>query len=91
MFYSKTPLDLSFLFDIEDMLRKDASLVYPKRIPQPSPAVDNLHPIIDQILDHDVLLSYPYESMNTFLNMLFEAANDENVISIRTCQKLKGC
>lgn len=83
VFYSKTPLDLSFLFDIEDMLRKDTSLVYPKRIPQPSPAVDNSHPIIDQILDHDVLLSYPYESMNTFLNMLFEAANDENVISIR--------
>ena len=40
-------------------------------------------PVIPQILDHDVLLSYPYESIKPFLNLLQEAANDPKVISIR--------
>lgn len=83
VFHSEVPLDLSFLFEIEDSLRKDPSLVYPKRIPQPSPQLNPAAPILPQILKHDVLLSYPYESMNPFLNMLSEAAKDPKVISIR--------
>lgn len=83
VFHSDAPLDLSFLFDIEDILRRDSSLVFPKRIPQPSPQLDTSKAIIPQILNHDVLLSYPYESITPFLNMLSEAAHDTKVSSIR--------
>ena len=83
VFLNQAPLDLSFLFQIEDILRKDANLVYPRRVPQPSPMLKSNEHIIPQILDHDVLLSYPYESIKPFLQMLQEAARDPEVISIR--------
>jgi polyphosphate kinase len=39
-----------------------------------------VHP---QILEKDVLLSYPFESMKSFINLLYEAAEDESVVSIK--------
>ena len=83
VFLNQAPLDLSFLFQIEDILRKDANLVYQRRVPQPSPMLKSNEHIIPQILNHDVLLSYPYESIKPFLQMLQEAARDPEVISIR--------
>ncbi len=83
VFLNQAPLDLSFLFQIEDILRKDANLVYQRRVPQPSPMLKSNEHIIPQILDHDVLLSYPYESIKPFLQMLQEAVRDPEVISIR--------
>ena len=83
VFHSDAPLDLSYLFEIEDLLRKNPELVFAKRVPQLTPCIDSTVPIIPQILSKDVLLSYPYESMNTFLDMLNEAARDPKVISIR--------
>lgn len=83
VFLNQAPLDLSFLFQIEDILRKDANLVYQRRVPQPSPMLKSNEHTIPQILDHDVLLSYPYESIKPFLQMLQEAARDPEVISIR--------
>ena len=83
VFYSKAPLDMSFLFALEDVLRKNPDLVFPKRLPQSTSQLDSASPVIPQILDHDVLLSYPYESIRPFLNMLSEAANDPKVVSIR--------
>lgn len=83
VFLNQAPLDLSFLFQIENILRKDANLVYQRRVPQPSPMLKSNEHIIPQILDHDVLLSYPYESIKPFLQMLQEAARDPEVISIR--------
>lgn len=83
VFYSKSPLDLSFLFEIEENLRQDPTLVYPKRVPQQTAQLERYQPIIPQVLKKDVLLSYPYESIRPFLNLLQEAAKDPNVISIR--------
>lgn len=83
VFHSDAPLDLSYLFEIEDLLRKNPELVFAKRVPQLTPSIDSTVPIIPQVLSKDVLLSYPYESMNTFLDMLNEAARDPKVISIR--------
>ena len=40
-------------------------------------------PILDQIAKKDRFLSYPYESIKPFLTMLHEAANDEDVVSIK--------
>ena len=83
VFQSATPLDLSFLFGIQDVLRQRSELFYERRIPQKSPAFASGQPILAQIREKDKLLSYPYESMKPFLEMLTEAANDDNVVSIK--------
>jgi len=78
-----TPLDVSFLFGIQDNLRSHAELFYAPRHPQKSPDIDMSRPIMDQIAEKDVLLHYPYQSIRPFLNMLTEAAHDPKVTSIR--------
>ena len=83
VFQSATPLDLSFLFGIQDFLRQRSELFYQKRIPQKSPSFVSSRPILAQIREKDKLLSYPYESMRPFLEMLTEAANDDSVVSIK--------
>lgn len=83
VFQSQTPLDLSFVFSIQDILRKESELFFERRVPQKSPQFNDEESIIDQIAKKDKLLSYPYESMKPFLNLLQEAANDKDVISIK--------
>lgn len=83
VFRGDIPLDLSFVFQIQDGLRKRTELFYEKRIPQKSPLFNSHEPIIDQIAKKDRFLSYPYESIKPFLTMLHEAANDEDVVSIK--------
>ena len=83
VFRSQTPLDLSFVFQIQDILRKKADLFYEKRVPQKSPSFREGRSIIEQIKEEDKMLSYPYESIRPFLRLLNEAAEDDNVISIK--------
>ncbi len=83
VFRGDVPLDLSFVFQIQDGLRKRTELFYEKRIPQKSPVFNSHEPILDQIAKKDRFLSYPYESIKPFLTMLHEAANDEDVVSIK--------
>ena len=83
VFHSQAPLDLSFVFQIEDALRKIPELFYERRTPRKSPAFTGDRPILDQIKEKDKLLSYPYESINPFLNMRHEAANDKDEVSIK--------
>ena len=83
VFRSNTPLDLSFLFKIQDILRQRTEFFYQRRIPQKSPMFDSDRPVLAQIREGDKLLSYPYESMKPFLTMLQEAANDDHVVSIK--------
>ena len=78
-----TPLDVSFLFGIQDNLRSHAELFYAPRHPQKSPDLDERKPIMDQVAQRDVLLHYPYQSIRPFLNMLNQAAHDPTVTSIR--------
>ena len=83
VFRGDTPLDLSFVFQIQDGLRKRTELFYEKKIPQKSPQFNSHEPILDQIAKKDRFLSYPYESIKPFLTMLHEAANDDDVVSIK--------
>ncbi|WP_330635873.1 MULTISPECIES: polyphosphate kinase 1 [Faecalicatena] len=83
VFRSQAPLDLSFLFQIQDILRKNPELFFEKRVPQKSPAFQEGRSLIEQIKEEDKMLSYPYESIRPFLRLLSEAAEDENVISIK--------
>ena len=83
VFQVQAPLDLSFVFEIQDTLRKTPELFYEKRVPQKSSQFRDGEPVFSQIREKDKLLSYPYESMKPFLNFLREAANDKEVISIK--------
>ena len=83
VFKSEAPLDLSFVFQIQDLLRKNSELFYERRVPQKSPDFRDGISILNQISEEDKLLSYPYESIRPFLKMLSEAAEDDNVISIK--------
>ena len=83
VFRSEAPLDLSFIFEIQDHLRMNPELFYERRVPQKSAAFRDGESIIKQIEQEDKLLSYPYESIRPFLRMLNEAAEDDNVISIK--------
>ncbi len=83
VFKSEAPLDVSFVFQIQDLLRKNIELFYDKRLPQKSPDLHESQSILDQIKKEDKLLHYPYESIRPFLKMLAEAAEDDSVISIK--------
>ena len=83
VFRSEAPLDLSFVFTIQDHLRMNPELFYEKRVPQKSASFRDGESILKQIEEEDKLLSYPYESIRPFLRMLNEAAEDDNVISIK--------
>lgn len=83
VFLSDAPLDLSFVFEIQDCLRKNPELFYEKKVPQKSPMFQDGESILAQIRREDKLLSYPYESIRPFLHMLNEAAEDPDVISIK--------
>ncbi|MDO4175119.1 MAG: polyphosphate kinase 1 [Eubacteriales bacterium] len=79
----ETPLDLSFVFQLQEYLRDRPELFYPKRSPRMTPALNLKESILDQVAKKDVLLSYPYESIRPFLRMLHEAAEDDDVVSIK--------
>lgn len=83
VYRNETPLEMSFLFRIQDMLRNVPELYYEKRIPQKSTQFISGESILAQIKQKDKLLSYPYDSIKPFLEMLREAANDEDVIAIK--------
>lgn len=83
VFLSKTPLDLSFVFQLQNYLRDRGELFFQKRTPRMSPALNIKEKIIPQIQNKDVLLSYPYESIKPFISMLHEAAEEESVVSIK--------
>lgn len=83
VFHTETPLELSFLFQIQNALREKKELFYEKRVPQNSPEFVDDKPVLDQICEKDKLFSYPYESMKPFIRLLKEAGNDTRVVSIK--------
>lgn len=85
VFRPEVPLDLSFVFAIQSYLKNTnaGELFYPRRTPRPTPQLNDKESLIPQILEKDVLLSYPFESMKSFINLLYEAAEDKSVVSIK--------
>ncbi|MDY3006065.1 RNA degradosome polyphosphate kinase [Anaerococcus porci] len=85
VFITSSPMRAGFIYDmLEDMPQ---SLIdkcsYNRFSPQESFMVDKNRPMIDQIDEKDILLSYPYESMDSVIRLLNEASEDESVISIK--------
>lgn len=85
VFLSKVPLDMSFVFSIQSYLKNtdQENLFYQRRTPRMTVQLDEKNPLIPQIMKKDVLLSYPFESIKPFINLLNEAAKDDTVISIK--------
>ena len=85
VFRLSTPADLSYVYALENRLpaTRKAVLTFTPFEPQPSSMVDASRPMRDQVEDHDVLLTYPYESRGPLLRLIHEAANDDACISIK--------
>lgn len=78
-----TPLDLSFVFGLQNYLKEKTILFYDKKTPKNSADIDMKYSVMWQVEQKDVLLTYPYETMRPFLKLLEEAAQDESVVSIK--------
>ncbi|MGN0604682.1 MAG: polyphosphate kinase 1 [Oscillospiraceae bacterium] len=83
VFRNISPLDLSFVFELQDELRQKSELFYPRRVPQRSAQFAGDRPVLEQIKAGDKLLAYPFDSIKPFLTMLHEAAADKDVVSIK--------
>lgn len=79
-----SPLDMSFVFTLRNRIEKaHPELFFKQFFPQRSASISQNSPIIPQILRHDLMLSYPYESIRPFIRLLNEAGNDPDVVSIK--------
>lgn len=84
IFRTKMPMKLDYMFAISGNLPEamKRSLIYPSFVPQMSARVQEGN-IMRQIRKKDILLFYPYESMNPFLRLIKEASVDPNVMTIK--------
>lgn len=84
IFRTKMPMKLDYIFAIADKVppAMKRSLIDEPFTPQPCAALVG-GSVMAQVKKKDILLSYPYESMEPFLKMLKEAAVDPNVITIK--------
>ncbi len=83
VFVSRIPLDLSYLFAFEDLCNIP-ELKYAPRVSQKTTSLAENRPVFQQVKSKDVLLSYPFESINSsFIRLLQEAAIDPKVTSIK--------
>lgn len=84
IYRTKMPMKLDYIFSIMDKVPASLkrSLVDEPFTPQPSRYLTD-GKVIPQVKKRDILLSYPYESMDPFLRMIKEAAYDPTVLTIR--------
>ncbi len=83
VFVSHIPLDLSYLFSFGELCSKP-ELKFPPRSPQKASGLSESRSVIAQVRSKDVLLNYPFESMDSsFIRLLNEAADDPKVTSIK--------
>ena len=83
IYYSESPLELSFVFGLQDALRNNKNLFYERHIQKNPSWYVSGKPVISQVEEADQFISYPYESMQPFIRMLQEAGEDEKVVSIK--------
>ena len=83
IYYSESPLELSFVFGLQDALRNNKNLFYERHIQKNPSWYVSGKPVISQVEEADRFISYPYESMQPFIRMLQEAEEDEKVVSIK--------
>ena len=79
------PLDMGYAFALMGKAPKAIAepLMDEPASPQWPASLSRKERITDQVLRRDVLLSYPYETMDAFVKLLQEAAVDPDVVSIK--------
>lgn len=83
VFISRIPLDLSYLFQIQE-LSDEPELHYVYCSPRKTVSLADNRPVFSQVKSKDIILSYPFESMNySFIRLLQECAVDPKVTSIK--------
>lgn len=85
IFRTKMPMKLSYIFSVAEKVPEHMrrTLVYEPFSPQKAAMVEDETSIMKQIRRKDILLSYPYESMEPFLKLLKEAGSDPSVVTIK--------
>ena len=83
VFKQSSPLSPEFMSVLEKRLERYPELFFPPLTPQRSPQILPGKPLIEQIRQRDILLSYPYESIGQFIGLLEEAAVNPSVTSIK--------
>lgn len=85
VYCTRSPIHLDFssalAARLNDGQRRD--MLYSRYVPFQTPMLNPDEGIMAQIERKDVLLSYPYESMEPFLRLVREAAYDPNVLSVK--------
>lgn len=84
IFRTKMPMKLDFIFSLIDKIpvSMKRSLMDATFSPQPSASLAE-GSVMAQVKKRDVLLSYPYESMDPFLQLIREASTDPDVMTIK--------
>ncbi|MBD5113227.1 MAG: polyphosphate kinase 1 [Ruminococcaceae bacterium] len=83
VFKQSAPLSPEFMSVLEKRLERYPELFFRPLTPQRSPQILPGKPLIEQIRQRDILLSYPYESIGQFIGLLEEAAVNPSVTSIK--------
>ncbi len=85
VFTSQTPLVLNYIEDIIAELPQSLAneLTFPEFTSQNSCQINKNIPILDQLDEKDMLLFYPYQTMEHFIDFLKESARDPDVLSIK--------
>ena len=85
IFLSRTPVSMNYDAQIATVIdnKLKNKLYYKSFQPQESSEISLHETMISQVCRRDVLLSYPYESMEPFLRMIKEASTDHTVVSIK--------
>lgn len=84
IFRTKMPMKLDFIFAIADKLPESMkrALTDEPFTPQPSAMLAD-GSVMAQVKKKDILLTYPYETMEPFLQLIREAAYDPDVMTIK--------
>ncbi len=82
-FQTCLPLDTAACYDISKLLKQchDSGELFYQHVSSTVPPKD--YSIVEATATHDLLLCYPFHSMRPFLNMLYDAAIDPDVVSIK--------
>ena len=84
-YVTSVPLDMGYAWGLSGMIDSELArdITNEPFTPQWPACFDKKRPIMEQVAERDALLMYPYESMDPFINLLREAANDPSVFSIK--------
>ncbi|CDZ74252.1 polyphosphate kinase [Peptoniphilus sp. ING2-D1G] len=85
IFQSDVPLSMDYVSELKDYLSEDfiAQNSYNHYLPKLGKKFGFTGDLIDRVKTKDYLLSYPYDSMDSFLKLIEQASYDDRVVSIK--------